>query len=134
MVYDMWNHQQDMKNIEKLKKQRDELLAENGRLKDSILNTEVSLNEQRLIAAQMELKVQSLEQKHREEKEKRGQTSNRRGLNLHGNRQQLNCYGQGQSPKRTQPEPKLQHALSSPTLALRNIPGTSVRRTLNTKR
>lgn len=70
MVYDMWNHQQDMKHIEKLKKTKNDLLEENAKLKRNTDELKISLDQQRLHVVQKELKIQDLENKIRDLEEK----------------------------------------------------------------
>lgn len=71
MVYDLWNHQQDMKNIEKLKKNKNDLLAENVKLRNHVDEMKVSLDQQRLAVVQKDLKLQDLEGKIRDLEEKK---------------------------------------------------------------
>jgi len=73
MVYDLWNHQQDMKNIEKLKKSKVDLHAENVRLRKTIDEVKVTLEQHKLGLEQKDLKIEILENKLKEQEDKRQQ-------------------------------------------------------------
>lgn len=71
MVYDLWNHQQDMKNIEKLKKTKADLHTENTRLRKANDELKVSLEQQRQTVDVKDKTIEVLEGKLKEVEEKR---------------------------------------------------------------
>ncbi|XP_052810949.1 uncharacterized protein LOC128238752 isoform X2 [Mya arenaria] len=105
MVEDMWNHQKEMKNIEKLKNLKDTLPKEIKQLKTTNQEITDALNEQRFIVDQRDQKIQELEGKIRQFEEKSAQQSTRRGGFVSSNRR--SAMTMSQASRRVPMEPRI---------------------------
>ncbi|WAR17754.1 CRADD-like protein [Mya arenaria] len=136
MVYDMWNHQKDMKNIEKLKNLKDTLSKENKELKTTNQEITIALNEQRLVVVQKDQKIQELEGKIRQIEENKSMLLGpKRGSILSSNKRPTMTMTQ--ASRRVPMEPRIAgiqaSASTNQTPSQRSV-NTALRRTYNATR
>ncbi|WAR17753.1 hypothetical protein MAR_032347 [Mya arenaria] len=136
MVYDMWNHQKDMKNIEKLKNIKDTLSQENKELKTTNQEINFRLNEQLRQVVQRDRRIEELEGKIRELKQKKSMLlGQKRGNILTSNKRPTMTMTQ--VPRRMPTEPRnpgIQASTSTNQTPPQRSVNTALRRSCSTTR